>query len=131
MKKFIFLLLFFCNSVFAASDFYQFSSQKEADHFYELTSNLRCLVCQNQNLAESNAGLANDLRNDIYRKVNEGATDQEIINYLVARYGSFILYKPPVNKATLILWLAPSFFLLIGLSYLFLYLRKPSISKLT
>jgi cytochrome c-type biogenesis protein CcmH len=125
MRKLLLVaLLFFCLSAFAAEDVYQFTSKAEQARFYQLTTELRCLVCQNQNLAESNAGLANDLRNEIYNKMQEGNTDQQIVDYLVARYGNFILYKPPVSSATLALWFVPLVFLLSGLLFLFFYVRK-------
>jgi cytochrome c-type biogenesis protein CcmH len=125
MRKLFFILFFLVpNLLFAASDFYPFDSSAESNRFQALTSQLRCLVCQNQNLAESNAPLAEDLRKQVYEQVRHGKSDQEIIAYLVSRYGDFILYRPPFNIATLILWLGPLLFLLIGLSYLIYYLRK-------
>lgn len=109
---------------YAAQDYYSFATPQQQQRFYSLTSELRCLVCQNQNLAESNAPLANDLRNQVYQQIQQGQSDQQIVDYLVTRYGDYILYKPPFNKATLGLWIAPFLLLLTGISYLFYYLSR-------
>ena len=91
------------------------SSTKEAEQrFNTLSKELRCLVCQNESLAESPAGLADDLRQEVRAQINTGKTDEEIKSYLVDRYGYFILYKPPLIGRTLLLWLAP-FLILFGL----------------
>lgn len=124
MKKIFFILLFFTLPVFAVEDFYQFSSKEQESRFATLTNQLRCLVCQNQNLSESNAPLANDLRNQIYEKMQTGQSDQDIIHYLVTRYGEFILYRPPFNSATLGLWFTPLLLLIFGISYLLFYIYR-------
>jgi cytochrome c-type biogenesis protein CcmH len=124
MKKWFFLLAFFSLPLFAAEDFYPFHSPIQQKHFITLTTHLRCLVCQNQNLAESNAPLAADLREQIYQQLQQGQSEQEIIHYLVNRYGDFILYRPPFNAATVGLWIGPFLFLLLGLGYLLHYIRK-------
>jgi cytochrome c-type biogenesis protein CcmH len=121
---FLMLLALLAMQVYAADDFYHFDSPATKIRFQHLTSDLRCLVCQNQNLAESNAPLANDLRAQVYQKIQSGQSDAEIINYLVERYGDFILYKPPFRLATALLWLGPLLFLLCGSAYLFYYLRQ-------
>ncbi len=90
------------------------SVQKEAQ-FDHLLKNLRCLVCQNQDLADSSAPLANDLRLQVYHMVQEGKTDNEITDYLVSRYGDFVLFNPPVKALTWLLWFGPILFLLLGL----------------
>jgi cytochrome c-type biogenesis protein CcmH len=79
-----------------------------------LIEEIRCLVCQNQTLADSNAPLAVDLREQVRAMVEQGASDDEIIAYLTARYGDFVLYRPPFNAVTALLWLSPLLFLLIG-----------------
>jgi cytochrome c-type biogenesis protein CcmH len=86
----------------------------------------RCLVCQNQTIADSNAGLAVDLRREIRSMLEEGATDQQVIDFLVGRYGDFVLYRPPVNSTTWLLWASPVLFLLIGLLVLGMTLVKRS-----
>ena len=79
-----------------------------------LSEQLRCLVCQNQTLADSHAELAQDLRRKVYEMLNRGETNPQIIDYMTERYGDFVLYRPPFNVKTLILWLAPSLTLLMG-----------------
>ncbi len=118
------LLLFLTPLCFATEDFYPFTSSLQQQRFEKLTGELRCLVCQNQNLAESNAGLAVDLRNEVYKQILQGRSDQQIITYLVARYGDFILYHPPFNRATSGLWLAPFLLLFFGVGYLFFYIKR-------
>jgi cytochrome c-type biogenesis protein CcmH len=89
-----------------------------------LAEELRCLVCQNQSLAESNADLALDLKDQVREQIKAGRTDAEIRDYMVARYGDFVLYRPPVKAATLLLWAGP-FVLLIGAVLgLGLYVRR-------
>ena len=83
--------------------------------FKTLTTELRCLVCQNQTIADSSAALAVDLRNEVQRMLHEGASDTAIIDYMVARYGDFVLYRPPFKSTTLLLWAAPALFLCVGL----------------
>jgi cytochrome c-type biogenesis protein CcmH/NrfF len=82
---------------------------------YELALQLRCLVCQNQSIAESDAGLAVDLRNQVRQQVAEGKSDREIIDFMTSRYGDFVLYSPPVKATTLLLWFGPLLLLLTGL----------------
>ena len=83
-----------------------------------LAEGLRCLVCQNQSLAESNAELAVDLRSEIREQMRRGASDQDVVDYLVARYGDFVLYRPPLKASTLLLWSGPAIFLLAGIGLL-------------
>jgi len=101
------LVVLLCFSQFAfagQSDIYAFSSEKENQRFVNLTKELRCLVCQNQSLADSDADLAKDLRNKIYLMINEKKSDEEIRQFLVSRYGEFILFSPPLSYSTLVLW---------------------------
>jgi len=110
-----FLLLFTFMSNLHAEDIpMEFSDPAQEKQFKELTEELRCLVCQNQSLADSSAGLAQDLRQEVYRMVVRGDSDEEIINYLVARYGDFILYRPPIKPTTYLLWLGPVLFLIFA-----------------
>ncbi len=81
----------------------------------ELASQLRCLVCQNQSIAESNAGLAADLRKQLRQQIAAGKSDAEIVDYMTSRYGDFVLYKPPFKATTLLLWAGPVLLLAIGL----------------
>jgi cytochrome c-type biogenesis protein CcmH len=90
----------------------------------ELSSELRCLVCQNQTIADSNAELAVDLRNEIREKIQTGMSDAEIKDFMVARYGDFVLYRPPVKATTLALWVGPFLLLAVGGGVLFYNLRR-------
>jgi cytochrome c-type biogenesis protein CcmH len=90
----------------------------------QLAEELRCLVCQNQSIAESNAELALDLRRQIREQIAQGKSDNEITTYMVDRYGDFVLYRPPVKMMTLLLWFGPLVLLLTGLFVLFRYLRE-------
>jgi cytochrome c-type biogenesis protein CcmH len=89
-----------------------------------LAENLRCLVCQNESLASSRSELANDLRQEVREQMQKGMSDQEIIDYLVARYGDYVLFDPPVKSYTLLLWYGPFALLLVGLISLVFQLRK-------
>jgi len=89
-----------------------------------LAENLRCLVCQNESLASSHAELAEDLRREVREQMQKGLSDQEIIDYLVSRYGDFVLYDPPLKKTTLVLWYGPFALLLMGAGVLVYQLRK-------
>ena len=89
-----------------------------------LTEQLRCLVCQNQSIAESNAELAVDLRRQVREQVAAGKSDQEIADYMVARYGDFVLYRPPVRGTTLLLWAGPALLLVLGAFLLLRILRQ-------
>jgi cytochrome c-type biogenesis protein CcmH len=110
---------------------YEFSTHEEQERFKKLTEELRCLVCQNQSLADSHAELAQDLRNEVYKKVTEGNTNEQIITYLVDRYGDFVLYRPPLKASTYLLWFGPLLFLLIGALIAYLLLRKKSVREIT
>lgn len=103
---------------------YPLPTIKQKAQFEHLLKELRCLVCQNQDLADSNAGLARDLRDQVYEMVRAGKSDNEIINYLTERYGDFILFKPPVKELTALLWFAPILFLIIGLIIFWRYLAR-------
>jgi cytochrome c-type biogenesis protein CcmH len=89
-----------------------------------LAEELRCLVCQNQSLADSHADLAADLKNQIREQMRQGKRDKEIVDYLVARYGDFVLYRPPVKSTTWLLWFGPALLLAAGLAMLAVKLRQ-------
>lgn len=92
----------------------------------KLTAELRCLVCQNQTIADSHADLAVDLRNQVREMLRRGDSDRQILDYMTARYGDFVLYRPPVKATTAILWFGPGLLLVAGLATLVLVLRKRS-----
>jgi cytochrome c-type biogenesis protein CcmH len=86
---------------------FKFADEAAEQHFKDLIAELRCLVCQNQSLADSDAELAHDLRAEVYEMVQAGKSDEEIIEFLVSRYGDFVLYKPPMKPSTYLLWFGP------------------------
>jgi cytochrome c-type biogenesis protein CcmH len=90
----------------------------------QLASELRCLVCQNQSLADSHADLAVDLRNEVREQMKAGKSDDEIRSWMTARYGDFVLYRPPVKSTTMLLWLGPFLLLVVAVAGLVLYLRR-------
>lgn len=98
----------------AAIDTYEFASEAERERYRDLVEELRCPKCQNQNIADSDAPIAMDLRAQIFRMLEEGQSNQQIIDYLVSRYGDFVLYKPPVTARTLLLWYGPAGLLVGG-----------------
>ncbi len=91
-----------------------------------ITQDLRCLVCQNESLAASRADLAMDLRREVREQIKLGKSDQEILDFMVARYGDFVLYRPAFKATTLLLWVGPFLLLLAGVAALALYLRRRS-----
>lgn len=111
-------------SALASVEVHQFDTPVERDRYRHLIEELRCLVCQNQNLAESDADLAKDLRQEIYEQIEAGKTNQDIIDYMVARYGDFVLYRPPFKPLTLLLWVGPFVILGGGVLVLLLHVRR-------
>ena len=99
-------------------------NQKQELRARNISKNIRCMVCQNQSIDESNAPLAKDLRILIRNKIKEGKKDKEIYNFLTDRYGDFILLKPPLKSSTLALWLLPFIFLIIGFFIVFHHNKK-------
>ncbi|MGI9264688.1 MAG: cytochrome c-type biogenesis protein [Gammaproteobacteria bacterium] len=108
------LVLISC-SVLAVTSDEAFDDPVLQARYDKFTQELRCLVCQNQTVADSNAGLAQDLRNQTREMLLSGATDEEIITYMTERYGDFVLYRPPLKPKTWLLWSAPVVFLLLGM----------------
>ena len=102
-------------------------NQKQELRARNISKNIRCMVCQNQSIDESNAPLAKDLRILIRNKIKEGKKDKEIYNFLTDRYGDFILLKPPLKSSTLALWLLPFIFLIIGFFIVFYHNKKSKI----
>ncbi len=126
MKFFIIVLLIIlsCNIFASPTDMYTFQNISQQQQFQGLVQQLRCLVCQNENLADSNATLANDLRKQVYTMVTQGKSNQYIISYLTDRYGQFILFKPRVEPITYVLWFAPFLLIAIGFWVLIKKIRK-------
>ena len=94
------------------------------DRVMALATELRCLVCQNQTLADSHAPLAVDLRNQIREKMQQGASEHDIVEYMVARYGDFVLYRPPLKPTTVLLWAGPLLLMVAGLAALFFRIAR-------
>lgn len=108
----------------AAIDLLEFDNSGQEQRYHELIKELRCLVCQNQNLADSDADLARDLRDKAYEMIMAGRTDQEIVDYMVDRYGDFVLYRPPVKTSTILLWAGPFVILVVCLWMLIRIARR-------
>ena len=114
----------------AAIDTFEFANDAERQRYRSLIEELRCPKCQNQNIADSDAPIATDLRNEIFRMLEEGKSNDEIIDFLVSRYGDFVLYKPPLTSRTLLLWYGPAGMLVIGFGVLgVILIRRRSQNK--
>lgn len=126
MKKTLlfFTALFWSLSAFSAIDALNFRSPAEEQDYHQLTQSLRCPQCQNNNIADSNATIAVDMRGKVLELLQAGKSKNEVVDYMVARYGNFVTYDPPLTASTVILWLAPLCLILFGV--FFLFKRKPS-----
>lgn len=98
----------------------EFDTPEQEEAYQNLIRELRCTVCQNQSLVDSNAGLARDLRSNIYQLIHEGQDQAQITQYMVSRYGDFVLYRPPLQPSTYLLWFGPFLFLAVGVLVLVL-----------
>jgi cytochrome c-type biogenesis protein CcmH len=116
--------LFWPATGFSAMSTLEFADNAQRERYVELTRELRCLVCQNQSLADSDADLAQDLRKEVYNMFQQGKTDQQIIEFLVARYWDFVLYRPPVKPSTAVLWVGPFLLLFLGLGVLIYSVKR-------
>ncbi|MEE9445841.1 MAG: cytochrome c-type biogenesis protein [Cocleimonas sp.] len=105
-------------------EFHSFENKQQEKLYLQLIAELRCVKCQNQNLAESNAELASDMREKTYDMVVKGGSRDDVVKYMTARYGDFVLYKPPFKAETLLLWIGPPVFLFLSLYMLFKLIRK-------
>lgn len=122
----VLLVLCLAGTAHAAIDAYEFRDETERQRYRTLVEELRCPKCQNQNIADSNAPIAMDLRREIFRMLEEGKSNEQIVDYLVDRYGDFVRYKPPVNGKTLLLWYGPIALLVLGFVVLAVILRRRS-----
>ncbi len=102
----------------------QYRDRAEETRFHALTAELRCVQCQNQSLADSNAQIAHDLRREVLNLMHEGRSDAQIKQFLVDRYGPFVLYRPQMQGSTLLLWFGPGLLLLAGAVVLVVYVRR-------
>lgn len=123
----LFLLSFFMTlslGLHAGSiETYTFKTPEQEALYKELIKELRCLVCQNQDIAGSNAELAQDLRRQTYEMITRGDSRDEVVDFMVERYGDFVLYRPPFKMKTLLLWVGPPLFLFLSLFFLVKFLR--------
>ncbi|WP_133011729.1 cytochrome c-type biogenesis protein [Marinomonas flavescens] len=115
INSFLVMIALLASSCILSEPLMTFSSSLNQTRFQSLTQELRCPKCQNQDLADSQSGIAKDLRTQIHFMIEQGKTDQEIVDYMVARYGNFVLYRPKYSAVTSVLWMGPVAFLVIGL----------------
>ncbi|MGV6826182.1 MAG: cytochrome c-type biogenesis protein [bacterium] len=129
MYRFSSFLILLLVTTFAQANLeaYKFDDPVQEQRYKALIAELRCLVCQNQNLAGSNAQLAQDLRRQTYEMVAAGKTEKEVVDYMVQRYGDFVLYRPPMRAKTLLLWIGPFVFLLVAVALLIRLIRKRAV----
>lgn len=118
------ILIFAFSMLWAADEVVSFESPEQRQLYHSLLKEYRCLKCQNQNLADSNASLAGDLRREIREQIISGSDKKDIDSYLIARYGDFVLYRPPFSAKTAVLWLAPFTLLVIALLSVLLMIRR-------
>ena len=124
MKKLLILVLLISNFAFAGEAMPLTEDPALEARLKAMSQELRCLVCQNSTLADSSAPLAEDLRKEIRSQMRQGKSDKEVVDYLVARYGDFVRYRPPVNNSTALLWFGPFLLLIIGGFVLYRVLKK-------
>ena len=123
-KSWLFLTaLLFSSVAFSAIDALNFTSPQQESDYHQLTQSLRCPQCQNNNIADSNATIAVDMRGKVFELLQEGKSKNDVVDYMVARYGNFVTYDPPMTASTLVLWIAPLLLVLLGV--VFLLRRKP------
>jgi len=130
MKRLMLLLvgMMLSASVWAAIDTLSFDSPQQEAQYRDLTASLRCPKCQNNSIADSNAMIAADMRKKVYTLMKQGQSRQQIIDYMVARYGNFVTYAPPVTPSTVILWAGPAIFVVLGALVIILRSRRNSAS---
>ncbi|TXY08622.1 cytochrome c-type biogenesis protein CcmH [Vibrio mimicus] len=127
MKKWLFAAfaaMLVSLSALATIEVYDFDTPEQEKQFQELGATLRCPKCQNNTIADSNAELAQDLRQKVYEMTKEGKSKSEIVDYMIARYGNFVTYNPPFTLGTAILWLGPISVLVIGFTVIVLRSRR-------
>jgi cytochrome c-type biogenesis protein CcmH len=118
----------------ATIDAYEFNSMEDEQRFRQLVEELRCPKCQNQNISDSNAPLAKDIKDRTFKLINEGKSNREITDYMVERYGDFVTYRPPMRPVTWFLWFGPFVLALLAAAIIFmrkLAQRSPSIIQVT
>ncbi len=124
MKKIVIILLALMSTNTFAIDTLEFDTSAQRVQFQVLTEELRCPKCQNQNIADSNAPIAIDLRNEVHRMILEGNNEDQVIDFMVERYGDFVVYKPKFDTSTYLLWLGPAFIAFLGFIIVLVTARK-------
>ncbi len=117
--------------VYAAIEVHSFDNIEQEETFQELTATLRCPKCQNNTIGDSEAPLAQDMRQKVYDMLQQGKEKQDIVDYMIARYGNFVTYEPPVMLSTIILWLGPLLFIAIGFTVLVMRSRRTTVTDNT
>lgn len=118
------MILLVTTQAWAVIEAYEFASAADQKRYQVLVEELRCPKCQNQNLSGSNSPIAADLRRELHRMIDEGQSDEDIKAFMVRRYGNFVLYRPPVDRNTLVLWGLPAGLGLVALLVVILYRRR-------
>ena len=124
MKKIVIVLLALMSTNAFSIDPLEFETEDQRVQFQVLTEELRCPKCQNQNIADSNAPIAIDLRIEVHRMILEGNNEDQVIDFMVERYGDFVVYKPKFDTSTYLLWLGPAFIAFLGFIIVLLTTRK-------
>ncbi len=129
MKNWLFIFLMTVGAPVFAVDYHQFPDPAQQKAYESIISELRCLVCQNQTIADSNAELAADLRRQVYEMLQQGKSKADVLQFMTERYGDFVLYNPPFKAKTGLLWLGPLVFLIIGLIMIGWFIRRKKQTK--
>lgn len=120
----ILLLLLLPLQGFANIEAYSFDDPDKEARYHKLITELRCVVCVSQNIADSNAELAQDLRRQTYEMIQRGASNEEVVTFMVQRYGEYVLYRPPLRPSTALLWAGPFIIFAIGVIVLIVFIRR-------
>ena len=136
LNKVLFIIMMSIASLLASNlvyaspvETFQFQDEVTKVRFQALSKELRCPKCQNQNLADSNSPIAADLRRELYELLQQGKADIEVVDFMVARYGEFVLYRPRVSSLTYVLWFGPALLIFIGVLIVIIILRKKPATK--
>jgi cytochrome c-type biogenesis protein CcmH len=131
MKNRLIILLLVISAQAFAVDYHQLPNPEQQKAYESIISELRCLVCQNQTIADSNAELAADLRRQVYEMLQQGKSKDDVLQFMTERYGDFVLYNPPFKAKTGLLWLGPLLFLIIGLAMIMWIIRRKKQAPVT
>jgi cytochrome c-type biogenesis protein CcmH len=130
MKLWFFVLILLISAQGFAIDDHQLANPEQQKTYEIIISELRCLVCQNQTIADSNAELASDLRRQVFEMLQQGKSKDDIVQFMTDRYGDFVLYNPPLKTKTALLWLGPIAFLITGFAMIFWFIRRKKIAAI-